>query len=61
MKKFKIVKLSTMWSTSDLTRDVENHLQSAYQKGYEIISVSFGVNLWWMPTAYITVAKEETA
>jgi hypothetical protein len=61
MKKFKVVKLSTMWSTSDLTRNVEQHLQSAHEKSYEIVSVSFGINMWWMPTAYITVAKEEAA
>lgn len=61
MKKFKVIKLSTAWSTTQLTRNVERHLQSAHSKGYEIISVSFGVNLWWMPTAYITVAKEGTA
>ncbi|HLN72947.1 MAG: hypothetical protein ACM3O8_00650 [Methylococcaceae bacterium] len=25
--------------------------------GYEIVTVSFGVNMWWMPTAYVTICK----
>jgi hypothetical protein len=57
MKKFQILKTCSHWSTSRLTRDVEELLAKAHEEGYEIISVSFGVNMWWMPTAYVTIAK----
>lgn len=60
MKTYKVIKKSTSWSTNTLIKEVEQILQSATQKQYEIVSVSFGVNLWWMPTAFITLSKEET-
>lgn len=47
-----------MWSTSKLTRDVENKLKKLTNKGYEIISFSFGFKIWWIPTAFITTSKE---
>jgi len=57
MKNYSIIKLSTMWSTENLKRDVENLLNEKTVQGYEITSVAFGVNLWWMPTAFVTVCK----
>lgn len=60
MKKFTIIKMSTLWSTTDLTKRVEQQLTIIDQKGYEIVSVAFGVNMWWMPTCYITVSKTIT-
>jgi hypothetical protein len=58
MKQFRVFKISSMWSTSKLTRVVENELKKLTSDGYEIISVSFGVNFWWMPTAFITISKD---
>ncbi|MES2479930.1 MAG: hypothetical protein V4561_12650 [Bacteroidota bacterium] len=55
MTKFRIIKISTMWSTDKLTSDVERTLKEKSEEGYEIVSVAFGVNLWWMPTAFITL------
>ena len=46
-----------MWSTATLTEKVEQILNEKVLDGYEIVTVSFGVNLWWMPTAYITICK----
>lgn len=46
-----------MWSTEGLKYDVENILNEKTQQGYEIVSVAFGVNLWYMPTAFITLCK----
>lgn len=46
-----------MWSTSKLTRDVENELKKLTNEGHEIVSVSFGFNIWWIPTAFITTCK----
>jgi len=46
-----------MWSTSTLTTRVEKILNEKTRDGYEIVTVSFGVNLWWMPTAFITICK----
>jgi len=57
MKTYKIIKLSATWSTSTLTEKVERILNQKSREGYEIVSVSFGVNMWWMPTAYITICK----
>jgi hypothetical protein len=57
MKKYKIIKRSTMWSTSALTADVEQLLNEKTQDGYEIVTVAFGINIWMMPTAYITICK----
>ncbi|MFN3848244.1 MAG: hypothetical protein ACK4NY_02395 [Spirosomataceae bacterium] len=61
MKTYKIIKKSTFWSTNSLINKVEQILQSAIQENYEIVSVSFGVNLWWIPTAFITLSKEQDA
>ena len=57
MKSYSIIKMSTMWSTDRLTLDVERVLNEKESQGYEIVSVAFGVNLWWMPTAFITLRK----
>ena len=57
MKSYSIVKLSTMWSTDGLKNDVERLLNEKTAQGYEIVPVAFGVNLWWMPTAFVTICK----
>lgn len=57
MKSYSIIKLSTMWSTDTLKYDVERLLNEKSIQGYEIVSVAFGVNMWWMPTAFITIRK----
>ncbi|HEY5592178.1 MAG TPA: hypothetical protein VIK55_14330 [Paludibacter sp.] len=57
MKTYRIIKLSAMWSTSALTSKVERILNEKTSDGYEIVTVAFGVNLWWMPTAFITICK----
>lgn len=51
MKKYEITKMYTMWSTDSLKRRVEDFLNNASTNGNRIRSVSFGVNMWWMPTA----------
>ena len=45
MKTYRIIKLSTMWSTSSLTRDVEQLINEKSRDGYEIVTVAFGVNM----------------
>ena len=57
MKKYEIIKISEMWSTNTLRKNVESLINKKSDDGYEIITVAFGVNLWWMPTAYITICK----
>lgn len=32
-------------------------LNEKTMEGWEIVSVSFGVNIWWVATAYITLCK----
>ena len=58
MKQFRVFKISNTWSTEKLIKDVENELKQITNEGYDIISVSFGVNIWWLPTAFITTSRE---
>ena len=58
MKQFRVFKISNTWSTEKLIKDVENELKQITNEGYEIISVSFVVNFWWLPTAFITTSRE---
>lgn len=46
-----------MWSTAKLKSRVELVLNEKTQEGYEIVSVAFGLNVFWVPTAYITLKK----
>lgn len=57
MKTYRIIRVTTMWSTSLLTKKVEQILNRKTMEGYEIVTVAFGVNIWWTPTAYITICK----
>ncbi len=57
MKTYRVIKLTSMWSTSSLTRQVEQSLNKWTRDGCEIVTVSFGVNMWWLPSAYITICK----
>jgi hypothetical protein len=57
MKRYTVIKLSSRWSTSKLRREVESVLNDKSSQGFEILSVGYGFNLWWMPTVFITIAK----
>ena len=57
MKKYEIIKISEMWSTNALKNKVETLINKKSNEGYEIVTVSFGVNFWRKPTAYITICK----
>jgi hypothetical protein len=57
MKEHSIIKLSTMWSSESLRRKTEDLVNDVALDGYEIVSVAFGVNVWMMPTAYVTISK----
>ena len=46
-----------MWSTSSLTEKVEDCLNEVTMEGWEVVTVSFGMNIWMTPTAFITVRK----
>lgn len=57
MKNYSVITLSSMWSTNRLKSDVEMLLNEKSAKGYEIVSVAYGLNMWWVPTAFITLRK----
>ena len=57
MKTYSIFSESSMWSTTKLKQKVEKILNEKTKEGYEVVSVAFGVNIWWIPTAYITLSK----
>ena len=59
IKIYSIIKKSSMWSTNSLIREVEQILNEKNREGYEVVSVAFGINLWALPTAYITLSKQE--
>ena len=54
---YTIIKESTKWSTDSLKRNVERILNDKTKEGYEVVTVAFGLNMWWMPTAFITLRK----
>lgn len=54
---YTIIKESAMWSTNSLNRKVEKILNEKTKEGYEVVTVAFGLNMWWMPTAFITLRK----
>jgi len=59
MNTYKTLKYSTMWSTSALTQKVEQLLTEKENEGWRIVSVAFGTNLWYAPTAFITLKKSK--
>lgn len=54
---YTIIKESAMWSTNSLNRKVEKILNEKTKEGYEVVTVAFGLNMWWMQTAFITLRK----
>jgi len=57
MNTYEILKFWTMWSTTSLTERVERTLTEKEKEGWTVVSVAFGMNLWWMPTAFVTLKK----
>ena len=57
MKTYTVISESSMWSTKKLKSNVETVLNEKTQEGFEVVSVAFGFNTWWVPTAYITLSK----
>jgi hypothetical protein len=57
MKTYIVISESSMWSTTKLKQNVERILNEKTKDGWEVVSVAFGINLWWIPTAYITLSK----
>jgi translation elongation factor EF-1beta len=54
---YSVISESSMWSSDTLKQKVERILNEKTRDGYEIVSVAFGVNMWWLPTAFITLRK----
>ncbi|QWX82969.1 hypothetical protein H0I23_10900 [Cellulophaga sp. HaHaR_3_176] len=57
MRKYTIIKRSNCWSSETLRLEVEQFINEKNAEGYEIVTVSFGTNLWYVPTAYVTLCK----
>lgn len=60
MKNYSVLSTSSMWSTKKLKLAVEKILNEKTNEGYEVVSVAFGLNIWWIPTAYITLLKSDS-
>lgn len=54
---YSIISKSARWSTKSLLRETVILLNEKSKEGYEIVSVSFGINMWFMPTVFITLRK----
>ncbi|MFZ4401716.1 MAG: hypothetical protein ACOYO1_16925 [Bacteroidales bacterium] len=57
MKKYRVIKVSTMWTQRSLTKKVEETLNEKVKEGYEIVTISFTNNRWRMPVVYITMCR----
>jgi hypothetical protein len=57
MKKYTIIKKSNMFSTDNLVQEIEQLITVKNAEGYEIVNVSFGTNVWYIPTAFVTICK----
>ena len=57
MKKFELHTVSDAWSIKKMRAKAEALMNEKVAQGYEINFVTFGYNMWMMPTLYITVSK----
>ena len=57
MKNYSIVTVNSWWSTKKLIIRAEQLIQEKVNEGFEINSVSIGFDVWYIPTAYITICK----
>jgi hypothetical protein len=57
MKNYSIVTVNSWWSTKKLIIRAEQLIQEKVNEGFEIKSVSIGFDVWYIPTAYITICK----
>ena len=57
MNTYRIIKRTAFWSTGTLTAEVEQLLEDEEDAGWTVVSVAFGINIWMMPTAFITLRR----
>ncbi|MCX6230723.1 MAG: hypothetical protein NTZ33_04195 [Bacteroidetes bacterium] len=57
MKKYRVVKVSCMWTNEKLSRKVENILNEYVKDGFEIVKISFSHNIWRREVAYLTFCR----
>lgn len=58
MKKYKVKTVSKGLFASKLPGAVERMLREQTAQGWEIVSVSFSLSLWWIPVAYLTFSRD---
>jgi len=57
VKTFRVLKLSNVWSTEKLRKEVEDTLNRVSKDGWEVVSVAFGSSNAQIATAMITISK----
>jgi hypothetical protein len=57
MKTYQVLTASDAWSIQKMRAKAETLMNEKVAEGYEINFVTFGYNMWMMPTLYITVSK----
>lgn len=55
--KYRVIQTSNMWSTEKLRRKAEEIINRETENGWNLISVSLGFNIWYIPTVFITIGK----
>jgi hypothetical protein len=57
MKNFEIIRVSDWWSTNSLMEKAKNVANQKSREGYTIVSISFGISVGMIASAYITITK----
>jgi len=56
-REYQVIKTSNLWSTERLRKEAEDIVKRKASEGWDVVSVSFGHNVWWVPTVFITIRK----
>jgi len=57
MKRYSIIKQTHWYSAGALRKEAEIIINNKVKDGFEIVSVSFGTNILYLPTVFITICK----
>jgi hypothetical protein len=58
MKNCSVVTASSMWGTQKLIKKTEDLINEKTREGFTVVSVSFSYDTWNVPTAFITLSRE---
>ena len=53
---YKVIRI-LKWTSNSVRRKVEEFLNNEMAEEWEVVSVSYGLNNWFLPTSLITIKK----